>query len=246
MSIELRTEMYGEQNYHGHPNYVLIWIGLLVLSEALDVPLRERNTLLEAAGYAPGYQETDLFSPEMEPVKRTLAFMLERHEPYPAIVMDRHWNLLMANAPSRRLTSLFVDDPETICGSGPLNAMLLVFHPRGMRRFITNWDTVAAELIRRLRREAATSGRDEAAQALLQQILSYADRPRLVSLSDPPHPPAPFIPLRLRRGEVQLEFFTTMTSLGTAQDITLQELRIETYFSADEQTKRHLKEWMGT
>src|SRR5882724_7517144 len=113
---------------------------ILRLAEGLQIPLRERNTLLLAAGYAPLYHETDLNTPEMAEARRAVEFILAQQDPYPAIALDRHWNLLMANAATRRFLALFpeCDPPE------PANSFRLIFHPRGLRPFIVQWEEVAA------------------------------------------------------------------------------------------------------
>jgi transcriptional regulator with XRE-family HTH domain len=119
---------------------------VLRLAEALEVPLRERNALLLAAGYAPLYRETDLGAPEMVEARLAVEFILAKQEPYPAIVVDRHWNLLLANPSTHRFLALFLPGPP----AGPVNVMRLMFDPRGVRPFVENWEEVARHLVERL------------------------------------------------------------------------------------------------
>ena len=146
---------------------------VLRLCEALQVPLRERNTLLLAAGYAPQYRETDLDTPHMIEARRAVDFILVQQEPYPAIVLDAHWNLVAANAATRRFLALF---PECAAPE-PANGPRLIFHPRGLRPFIANWEEVASRMIQRLHREAAANPANVRTKALLEELLSYPDVP---------------------------------------------------------------------
>ena len=154
--------------------------------------------------------------------------------------MDRHWNILRGNQASERLTSTFIDDPRSICGTAPLNALRLLCHPAGLRRFVENWEEVCRELIARLRREAARQEGGISAR-LLDEILGILNENERSSLPEPLEPRALFIPLVLSREDIHLSFVTTITTLGTAQDITLEELRIETYFSEDAATEHWIR-----
>ncbi len=200
---------------------------LLVLADALDVPLRERNQLLEAAGYADAYRETALEAGEMAHVRGVLRFILERHAPYPAIVLDRYSTCLLGNAAAARLIELIVD-PSLIAPNA--NHLRIAFHPLGARRFIVNWDEVARHLLGRAERELAPAADDPRAAALLAELRGYAGPlPRL------PASPAGdlLLPIHVRRDALELRLFSTIMTLGTPRDVTLQELRLETFFPAD-------------
>ena len=210
---------------------------VLLLSRALDVPLRDRNELLIAAGYAPIYRQTDLAAPAMAQVRRALDFILRQQEPYPALVLDRHWDVLAVNEGCARVQAHFLD-PAAVAGLGAPNAMRLMFHPHAFRPFIVNWEATAASLIQWLHRDAVSGTGDARTRALLDELLSYPDVPRQWRRLDLDVSTAPFLPIELSRGDVALRYFTTLTSLGTPHDITLQELRIESFFPADAPTEK--------
>ncbi len=214
---------------------------ILRLSEALQIPLRERNTLLLAAGYAPLYRKTDLSSPELVEARSAVEFILAQQEPYPAIVLDRHWNVLMANAATERFLALF---PEC-AAPGPRNGPRLMFHPQGLRPFVENWEDVAARLIQRLHREAAANPADTDTRALLEELLAYPGVPERWRMPDLDQPPTPLLPVCYQREGQPFRFFSTITTFGTPQDITLQELRIESFFPADETTRTALVRLAG-
>lgn len=208
---------------------------VLMLARVLDVPLRAQNDLLTAAGYAAVYRETGLDAPEMAQVRRGLLFMLRQQEPYPAIVLDRHWNILMQNEASQRIMSLFLDR-EAVRALGRPNAMRTTYHPKGLRPYVANWEAAAAALIQWLHRDLLRVGSDEETRRLLDELLSYPDVPRHWRMLDLDAAAEPFLPLDLRKGDLTFRFFTTLTSLGTPYDITLHELRIECFFPADDAT----------
>jgi len=206
---------------------------VLRLAETLEVPLRERNVLLLAAGYAPRYRQTSLDTPEMNEARRAVELMLAQQEPYPAVVVDRLWNTVMMNGGTRRFLTLF---PECACLKPP-NGIRLVFHPQGLRPFIQNWEVVAADLIQRLHREAAANPSDEAVKILIDELLSYPGVPNRWKILDLEELPAPLLTISYLRERRALRFFSTITTFGTPQDIALQELRIECFFPADEATR---------
>ena len=207
-----------------------------LLAQVLDVPLRDRNALLTAAGYAPIYRETRLEAPAMAQARRALDFILRQQEPYPALVLDRHWNVLDVNEGSARVQQAFLDS-AAVAELGPPNAMRLMFHPRAFRPYIVNWEATAASLIQWLHRDALSGFADTETRALLQELLSYPDVPRHWRTLDVEASTAPFLPIEFSKDELSLRYFTTLTSLGTPHDITLQELRIECFFPADEATE---------
>lgn len=213
---------------------------VMLLAEVLAVPLRERNTLLEAAGHARYYRETGLSAPELAQVRRVIEFILERHEPYSAVAIDRRWNVLMANRPHERMLDRLVGDrslPDPTAG----NLLRLTFDPDGLRPCIVNWEEVARALVDRVHREIGGSP-DEESEALLEELLSYPGVPERWRVPDLTRPPPVVIPIRLRAGDLQVALFSAITTLGTAQDVTLQELRIESFFPADEATDRAIRE----
>ena len=204
---------------------------LLVLAETLEVPLRDRNRLLHAGGYAGVYGHRPLDAEDMAHVRSVLEFILDRHAPFPALVLDRYSNRLMGNQASSRLLAAVVD-PSLV--TQPLNLLRAVFHPLGARRFVVNWDEVARHLFGRADRELSSASEDPTATALLTELRGYAgpalaQRPTAhLSANDV------LLPIHVRMGDIELRFFSTIMTLGTPQDVTLQELRIETFFPADQ------------
>ena len=209
---------------------------VLLLSRALDVPLRNRNDLLTAAGYAAMYRESGFEAPAMAQARRALDFILRQQEPYPALVLDRHWNVLRVNDGSARFQAGFLD-PKDVAPLGPPNAMRLMFHPRALRPHIVNWDATAASMIQWLHRDVVSGFGGAEARALLEELLAYPDVPRQWRTLDVEASTAPFLPIEFTKGDLTLRYFTTLTSLGTPHDITLQELRVESFFPADEATE---------
>ena len=208
---------------------------VLLLARALDVPLRDRNDFLSAAGYAPVYRATDLDAPALAQARRALEFVLRQQEPYPAIVIDRHWDILQANSGTARLVELFLE-PSATAELGP-NAMRLMLHPRGFRPHIVNWEAMAAALIQWLHRDVLSGMADAGTRRLLDELLAYPGVPRHWRRLDLDASTDPFLPIEFRRGDVELRYFSMLTSLGTPHDITLQELRIESFFPADPATE---------
>src|SRR2546425_2208273 len=206
---------------------------VLLLARALDVPPRARNELLTTAGYAPIYRERTLDAPEMADVRRALEFMLRQQEPYPGLVIDGHWNILLSNAGATRLMSLFLDDEAVAAVGGRPNAMRLFYHPRGMRPFIVNWEATAAALIQWLHRDLLRAPTDAETKALLDELLSYPDVPHQWRMLDLDASPEPFLAVELAKDDLHLKFFSTLTTLGVPYDIPLHELRVECFFPAD-------------
>jgi MmyB-like transcription regulator ligand binding domain len=195
----------------------------------------ERNRLLEAAGYAHVYRHTPLAASEMSHVRGVLQFLLDRHEPYAAIVLDRYSNCLMGNRASARLVAALADQP--LLGEHA-NHLRLVFHPLGARRWIVNWDEVARQLLGRAERDLGQSAPDEIGIALLAELRGYGvpDSPR--SVGGPLKPMDLLLPIHIRKDDLELRLFSTIMTLGTPQDVTLQELRVETFFPADAESER--------
>jgi transcriptional regulator with XRE-family HTH domain len=214
---------------------------LMTIAQALDIPLRDRNTLLLAAGYAPMFSESPWDSAEMTSVTNALKRMLRQHEPFPAVVMDRYWNVLMTNESAPRFFGCFIDMDAR---QGPRNILHLMFDPLGMRPFVANWPDVARSLFERVYRESIGRVVDDRTKALLAELLAYPDvkgewkNPVAIGFM-------PTIPLGLIRGDRVLNYFSMVTTVGTPQTVAAQELRIECMFPADEATEVHHAEMMA-
>jgi len=200
---------------------------LSVVSDALNIPLRERNVLLLASGFAPQYSEQSLDERQMAVVTRALDRMLLQHEPHPALVMDRHWNVIRTNDAAPQFFGSFVDLAKW---PKPRNLLDLMFDPVGMRPFVENWEKVAAALLQRVRREAVGQVLDTNLQNLLKRLREY---PGVAALKPSPAPQSPVLPIVFRRGNQRFSYFSLITTVGTPQCITAQELRVECMFPAD-------------
>jgi transcriptional regulator with XRE-family HTH domain len=206
-----------------------------LLANVLCVPLNEQNTMLVAAGYAPVYGQRELSAPDLDHVRRALQFILRQQEPYPAIVVDGKWNILMKNEAAQRIFGMF-RSPAGEKAEWPNNSMRTVFDPMGLRPFIVDWEQVAGHLIHTLHGEAA-SGLHPGTASLLNELLSYPGVPTKWKYPDPSLPMSPLLTLKLRKEETSLCFFSTVTSFATPRDITLQQLRIECFYPADTATE---------
>jgi transcriptional regulator with XRE-family HTH domain len=214
---------------------------VLHLAEHLDVPLRERNSLLLAAGYAPVYQERSLEDAEMDPVREALDLILSGHEPYPAVIVDRHWDLVTGNGAALTLFAAGVA-PELL--EPPVNVYRLGLHPEGLAPRVRNLAEYSTHLLIRLQREVALTG-DVALAALLDEVRAYP------GLTHPPSvdaDPARMLVLPMEFTTVdgqELSFFSTLATFGTALDITVAELSIEAFFPADAATQAALRRANG-
>jgi transcriptional regulator with XRE-family HTH domain len=208
---------------------------ILHLSEHLEVPLRDRNRLLLAGGYAPVYGESTLDAPQMTAVRTAIRQVLDGHEPYPAIVVDRGWNLLEANSG----IALFTEGADPGLLAPPMNVLRFGLHPGGMARSIVNLGEWRAHLLARLRRQAALAG-DPQLAALHEELSGYpCGQPEPdVEL---PGPGDVLVPLHIRRGDQDLSFFSITAVFGTPLDITIAEIAIESFFPADQQTAAFLR-----
>jgi hypothetical protein len=210
---------------------------VLKLAEVLEVPLRERNTLLLSAGFSPEYQESGLDEPALAAVREALDTILLQQEPFPALVMDRSWDIRRTNEAARRFFA-FLQGGESATPPGPANVLRRMFHPDGVRRQVANWPDVAEALVRRARREAIGGVTDERAQRILDEVLDYPGVPsELRSLDVVASPLLPIVPIRYVQGDRRFDYFSTVTTLGTPQDVTLQELRIECFFPMNDETR---------
>jgi transcriptional regulator with XRE-family HTH domain len=212
---------------------------VLHLAEQLDVPLRDRNQLLLAAGYAPAFAERELDAPEMGPVRDAIEQVLRGHEPYPALVVDRHHGLVSAN---RALDVLIAGVPERML-EPPVNVLRLSLHPEGLAPRIVNLGEWRELALSRLAREAVASG-DPALAALHDELAAYPGG------EAGPGVDAAFgeiaVPFRLRHGDAELAFLSTLTTFGTAVDVTLAELSIESFFPTDEATAEAMRSLVNT
>jgi hypothetical protein len=212
---------------------------VLQLASALDVPLRERNALLLAAGYAPIYRETPLDSPELGGARTALNAILRQQEPFPAVVMNRRWDILTSNSAASRFFGFLLDAsplPE------PANVIRMMLDPNGLRPFVVNWEAVAEALIRRVHRETVAGIIDDATTQLLEHVFEFPGVPRRWRRPRPDIPLTPVLPITFQKGSLVFEYFSTVTTLGTAQDITLQELRIECFFPMNVETENRARE----
>jgi transcriptional regulator with XRE-family HTH domain len=207
------------------------------LAEALDVPLRERNALLLAAGYAPLYRETQLGAADLTLARRAVEFILKQQEPYPAIVVDRHWNLLQANGGAAQLFGFLLGGPPA-----ESNVLRMVFRQDGLRPVIANWEEVAGDMIRRLHQESAGPDEGNGSPGLIAEVLSYPGVPARWHTDELTAPATPLLTIVFRKDGRELRFFSTITTFGTPKDITLEQLRIECSFPADEATERMCRE----
>lgn len=211
---------------------------LLALAEQLQVPLRERNRLLLAAGYAPRYAEQALDAPAMEPVRAALQRLLDAHAPYPGVVMDRQWNVVLANGPAQALVALL---PPALQGP-PLNMMRASLHPDGFAALTVNFDDWGRYLVDTLQRGASSSG-DPGLRALDDEVRRYPTVQALLARPAPAVAPSPalLVPCVLRTAAGPLSMFTTLTTFGTPRDVTLEELCVELFYPADAASQAMLR-----
>jgi transcriptional regulator with XRE-family HTH domain len=202
------------------------------LAVSLDVPLRHQNQLLLAAGFAPVYRQSNLAAPEMADVRQAIDHILAHQEPYPAIVIDRLFNVVLANAATTRLVG-FLLGTQAGADSGPVNLLRLTLAPRGLRPFIANWPQVAHYLITRTAAELALNGIDAEAKVFLDELSHYPDMPTSWRDTRPEESASPILPLHFHKDGRDVRVMTTISTLGTPQDVTLQEMRIETFFPVD-------------
>jgi transcriptional regulator with XRE-family HTH domain len=204
------------------------------LAEHLDVPLRDRNQLLLAGGYAPVYSESSLHSPAMLAIRTTLRRLLKAHEPYPALVVDRWWNIVESNAGIQ----FFTEGVDEKLLKAPVNALRLTLHPDGLAGRITNLAEVRAAALSALQRQVAGTA-DPDLQDLYDELREHAagDRPEAH-----PGPPEVVVPMKLEHQGKELSLLTTIATFGTPLDVTVSELMIESFYPADESTAEFLRE----
>jgi transcriptional regulator with XRE-family HTH domain len=210
-----------------------------LLGNALDLPLEERNALHVAAGFVPPYGDRGLAADNLQHVRQALDFILRQQEPYPGIVIDGHWDVRIRNEASRRLFKSFHEsynmEPDLAD-----NAMHVVFHPKGLRQFIVNWDEFAGQMIQILHREVAQGS--SIATQLLDEIMAYPGLPAEWRLPRNPAASSPVMTMQLAKGEFRLAFFSTFTTLAMPTDAALQKLKIECFYPADNATAEKARE----
>lgn len=209
------------------------------LGFVLDVPLREQNAMLSAAGYAPTHSEIE---PSALPtVLPALQFVVDAHAPYMAVVVDRRWNVIASNDPARRLAGRLLD-PGAIAGNGVLNLMRAMFHPQGLRRFVVNWESVWPALLAGLERDVARAPRDVHLAALLDEVTEVtASVPRRAADLEG----RLLMPLQYAIGDHRFELFTTIATFDAPLDATVEELRIETFWPADAESDAAWREFIA-
>ncbi|HEX3501381.1 MAG TPA: helix-turn-helix transcriptional regulator [Stellaceae bacterium] len=209
------------------------------LATALDIPLRQHNALLLAAGFAPVWRETALAAPELARIRSALDYIMAQQEPFPAVVVDRHWNLLESNQGALRLVEFLVGP---VAPDARINLADALVAPDVLRPFLVNWAEVVRYFIRSVEADAVADGTRETA-ALLERLLSYEGVRSAVRTPAADVAAGPVLAMHFRKGEVALQLFATIATLGTPQDITLQELRVESFFPMDEETAGTLRGW---
>ncbi|MCI1710981.1 MAG: helix-turn-helix transcriptional regulator [Chiayiivirga sp.] len=208
---------------------------LLHLAQLLDLPLRERNVLLVSAGFAPMYAKRALDAPELAAARSAIELVLRGHEPYPALALDRHWNLVLANRAAQRLFAQVA--PALL--APPVNMMRLSLHPDGLGGALLNAEEVRARMLHRLRRQVANSG-DAALAALLRELSVLPGAPGATTPVPDPYAGV-VLPLRLRTPAGEVALFSTLTVFGTPVEVTLSELALEAFFPADEASAQVLR-----
>ena len=210
---------------------------VMQLAEALDIPLRDRNELLSSAGFSKLYRERGLDDAQMESVRVALEQILEKQEPYPCVVIDRCWNIVKANRAMQQLMS--VAGELNVDSYTRNNQALLTLHPEGLRPFITNFNDTVAPFVQRLRRDTLRYSDDETSR-FFDKVKALVDDVVIVDVPGDA-PLMPTLPLELRFGELNIALFSVIATFGTPQDVTTDELRIESFFPADESSRIYLE-----
>ena len=209
------------------------------LAGALDLPLRQHNALLLAAGYAAEWRQRDLAALDLAEVTRALDYILAQQEPYPAVVVDRHWNLLRANAGATRLVEFLVGP---IAPGTAINLADALVAPNALRPYLVNWAEVVRHFIRSVEADARADGLAETA-ILLDRLTAYQGVRMALNQVSSRADGGPVLAMHFQKQGTALRLFTTIATLGTPQDVTLQELRIESFFPMDEATAALLRSW---
>ncbi len=210
---------------------------VMQLAEALDIPLRDRNELLSAAGFARIYQERGLDNEQMDSVRSALEQILNKHEPYPCVVIDRCWNIVQANRAMQQLISVVGELNVDEATRG--NLALLTLHPEGLRPYIANFDETVVPFVQRLRRDVLRYSDAETEQFFesVKKLVDDVDASGAVS----DEVLMPTLALELKFGEISIALFSVIATFGTPQDVTTDELRIESFFPANESSRMYLE-----
>jgi transcriptional regulator with XRE-family HTH domain len=213
---------------------------VLRMATALELPLRQSNELLLAAGYAPVWTEREFDAEALAPVREALAHMLTQQEPFPAVVVDRRWNVLRANQGAIALVEFLVGP---ITPGAALNLADALVAPDVLRPHLVNWANVVRYFLRSVEADGAADGTAESAE-LLRRLLSYDGVRSAIASATPSEAAGPVLPMHFRKDGLDLRLFTAIATLGTPQDVTLQELRIESFFPMDEATRAVFGSWV--
>ena len=205
---------------------------VIQLAEHLDVPLRDRNAMLLAAGFAPGFAERPLSDPELAQIQEGLGFLLDQLEPVPVVVVDRGWNVVRSNAGAARFAARLLGPIPEAFAARP-NSLRLLLHPDGLRRVVVNWDEVATALLRQLRRAVHAAPGDPVVEALYEEIVAYPGLPCSFPRADDSETEPVVVPLHVRANGFEARLLSMMATLARAHDVTVQELRVETLVPAD-------------
>jgi transcriptional regulator with XRE-family HTH domain len=211
------------------------------LATALDVPLRQHNALLVAAGFSPVWRQTDLAAPELGQIRKALDYMLAQQEPFPAVAVDRHWNVLQSNSGAVRLVEFLVGP---LAPGAPVNLADALVAPDVLRPYLENWADVVRFFVRSVEADASADGTPETA-ALHQRLLCYEGVRAALNAAPAELATTPVLAMHFRKDNTVLRLFTTIATLGIPQDITLQELRVECFFPMDDETAGVLRGWCG-
>lgn len=214
-----------------HPSREMV----LRLAGVLELDLRDRNTLLVSAGFAPAYPSSPLGSLDMAPVGQAIELLLAKQEPFGAVVVDRCWNALRANAGARRLLDRFLD-AKRLPARIATNLVRATLHPGGLRPHVVNWGEVAGIVLDRIERAHLAHPEDDERRALLEEVRAFPGMGEVTPGAPPGGVPAAV--LHLRRGADEVRLFTLLTTIGTPLDVTAQELTLESFFPADDASDR--------
>lgn len=224
------------ENGRSNPSRELV----LALADALDIPLRDRNSLLTLAGFAAVYRASALDAAELRHLRHAVDYMIRHQEPFGAFVLDGRWDIVGLNGGAQNLIAQF--PPRSAAGvAASRNILLASLHPDALRPYIVNWEEVAAQLVARLHREIAALPSEEN-RRLLATVLATPGVPATWRIPTPGQNAEPFATVHLRSPTIELSLFTMVTTIGTPIDVTAEELRIETYYPADEASERKMRE----
>lgn len=220
---------------------------VLALANYLDVPLRERNSLLQSAGFNAAFSEGDLDADSHRLFKHALEQNLEHHEPYPAVVLDGRWNMVLANAATMRFFGLFVDPLlsfDAIGNPEDFQIVRLCLHEDGLKPYIVNWEELISSFLSRARRAHLANPKDDRLRDIINEMLDHPDAPadwRQVWTGNP----APAVEMIMRKNAEEYRLFTMLAHFGTPSDITLEELSLELFYPADDQTRLKFEQLAG-